>query len=195
MRIITVYFFLIIVCGCDTESQENPNSSAAAPQVNVTQWIHHISKDKTFEVDFPSAPEPWKNEGEMPDYGQTDFHYLTSKSSGMMFGVNYNDYPRDLTDFEVDSELKNAYTLPDTGAQILATSEVPVADIPAIEVISKTGPIYMVGRFFISDARRLYSLQVGSTRDVRGDRKAIDRFFNSFQLEASADQRSPVVTK
>jgi len=118
---------------------------------------------------------------------------VSTEFNGAMYGVNFNDYPRALTDAEATSELKNAYTLPDTGAQVLATTEIEMAKTQAIEVVSKSGPVYIVGRFFISDGRRLYSLQVGSPRDLRKDRKLVDRFFQSFQIVESADADS--VTK
>ncbi len=143
-----------------------------------------------FVVDFPSAPERWESEFDSPDYGHIDVYHVSTKFDGAMCGVNFNDYPRGLTDAEATSELKNVYTLPNTGAEVLATTEIKMANIQAIEVVSKAAPIYMVGCFFISDGRRLYSLQVGSTRDLREDRKLLDRFFQSFQLVEFADANS-----
>jgi hypothetical protein len=180
MRLVSVAFLLAFIAGCNTES---PKNGASSP---VAKWQAYKSKDQTFIVEFPSTPEPWETEFESHDYGHTDVYHVSTEFDEAMYGVGINDYPRVLTDAEATSELKNAYTLPDTGAEVLATTEIEMANIPAIEVISKTGPIYVVGRFFISDARRLYSLQVGSVRDPREDRELVDRFFQSFQLLESA---------
>ncbi len=165
-------------------------SAQPPPPIPGPSWQMYSPADKKFHLEFPGTPEPWNTEFESPKYGQTEVYHVSVESNGMLLGVNYNDYPRELTDSEVQAELKIAYTLPDTGAEILETSEVEVADVPAIEVISKTGPIYMVGRYFITDSQRLYSLQCGSTRDVRNDRREIDRFFDSFHLAGGADTES-----
>lgn len=150
------------------------------------KWQAYKPKDQAFMVEFPGKPEPWKTKFVSPDYGPTDAYHVSAEFEKTMFGVNFNDYPRQLTEVEVNAELKQAYTLPGTGAKILATTDIKMAGGPSIEVISKTGPIYIVGRFFVTDARRLYSLQVGSLRDPRKDRVRIDRFFESFQLAESS---------
>ena len=185
MRLVSVTLLLASVSGCGTESADTGSPENATPSA-VANWQVFNSQDQTFAVDFPSTPEPWETEFESTDYGHTDVYHVSTEFDGAMYGVNFNDYPRVLTDAESKFELKNTYTLPGTGTEVLATAEIEMANIPAIEVISKTGPIYIVGRFFISDARRLYSLQVGSVRDPREDRKLIDRFFQSFQLLESA---------
>lgn len=150
------------------------------------KWQAYKPKDQAFMVEFPRKPEPWKTKFVSPDYGPTDVYHVSAEFEKTMFGVNFNDYPRNLTEAEVNAELKQAYTLPGTGAKILATTDIKMAGGSSIEVISKTGPIYIVGRFFVTDARRLYSLQVGSLRDPRKDRVRIDRFFDSFQLAESS---------
>ena len=76
-------------------------------------------------------------------------------------------------------ELKNASTLLGTAAEIMETTEIEVAGSPAIEVIAKTGPVFMTSQFFITDGRRLYSLIVGSERDPREDHRLIDSFSHS----------------
>jgi hypothetical protein len=189
MRLVFVSLLLAFVAGCNTESADtgSPKNVASGP---VANWQAYNSTDKTFVVEFPSTPEPWETEFDSPDYGHTDVYHVSTEFDGAMYGVNFNDYPRVLTDAEATSELKNAYTLPDTGGEVLATTEIEMANIQAIEVVSKTGPVYMVGRFFISNGRRLYSLQVGSPRDLREDRKLVDRFFQSFQLVELADASS-----
>lgn len=186
MRLLLVVFLATSVIGCGTESAgpEPPQNTAPSAAAN---WQAYNAKDKTFVIDFPSTPEPWETEFDSPDYGHTDVYHVSTEFDGAMYGVNFNEYPRVLTDAEAASELKNAYTLPGTGAEVLATTEIEMEKIQAIEVVSKTGPVYMIGRFFISDGRRLYSLQVGSARDLREDRRLVDRFFQSFQLVESAD--------
>ena len=193
MRLVFVTFLIAFVVGCNTESVDTRSRTNAAP-VPVANWQACNSNDQTFAVEFPSAAEPWETDFDSPEFGHMDVHHVSAEFDGAMYGVNFNVYPRDLTDAEVQAELKHAYTLPNTGAEVLATIEIKMANIPAVEVISKTGPIYIVGRFFIADARRLYSLQVGSVRDPRKDREMIDRFFKSFLLlspvvESSAETK------
>ena len=154
----------------------------------IADWQVYTSQNKAFTVEFPSAPEPWETEFNSPEYGHIDVYHVSAELDHVTYGVAYNNYPRDLTDAEVASELKNAYTLPGTGAEILETTEIEVAGSPAIEVISKTGPVFMTERFFMTDVRRLYSLNVGSDRDPREDRRLIDRFFQSFQLHESLEK-------
>ena len=133
-------------------------------------------------MEFPSTPEPWTTDFTSPEYGKIEVYHVSVEADQIMLAVNYNDYPREMEESEVETELKNAYTLPDTGAEIAETTNVTVSHVTAIEVVSKTGPIYMVGRYSITDTERLYSLQTGSTRDPRQDRSVIDRFFDSFEL-------------
>lgn len=166
-----------------------PRKAGAPPKgvgPPLVKWRAYEPKDQAFMVEFPSTPEPWKTKFVSPDYGPTDVYHLTAQFEKTMYGVNFNDYPRDLTDAEVTAELKQAYTLTATGAKILSTTDIKMAGCRSIEVISKTGPIYIVGRFYVTHARRLYSLQVGSERDPRNDRSRIDRFFKSFQIVESS---------
>ena len=194
MRLVSVAFLLAFIAGCSTESPDtgSPKSGASS---RVATWQAYKSKDQTFILEFPSAPELWETEFESPDYGRTDVYHVSTAFDEAMYGVNFSDYPRVLTDTEATSELKNAYTLPDTGAEVLATTETEMANIPAIEVISKTGPIYTVARYFIFDVSRLYSLQVGSVRNPREDRKLVDQFFQSFQLLEPAEAESDGETR
>ena len=178
-------------CSSDVENQPSSDPSQKSDIHNQSaEWRLYSPKDKDFQVDFPGLPELWETEFESPEHGHTEVHHASVQSNGIQFGVNYNDYPRDLTTSEVQAELKYTYSLPGTGAKILATAEVEVAGVPAIEVITKTGPIYIVGRFFIYDARRMYSLQVGGMHDPRDERKTFDRFFDSFQISKSAATKS-----
>ena len=189
MRLLLVVILATFTIGCGTEFTDPEPPQNAAPSADAN-WQAYNAKDKTFVVEFPGTPEPWETEFDSPDYGHTDVYHVSTEFDGAMYGVNFNDYPRLLTDAEATSELKNAYTMPDTGAEVLATTEIKMANIQAIEVVSKTGPVYMVGRFFISKGRRLYSLQVGSTRDLQQDRELVDRFFESFQLVEAANPDS-----
>ena len=208
MRLVFVAFLLAFIAGCCTESPDtgsptpfevSPTPTLVSPKngasSRVAKWQAYKSKDQTFILEFPSAPELWETEFESPDYGHTDVYHVSTEFDEAMYIVTFSNYPRVLTDAEATSELKNAYTLPDTGAEVLATTETEMANIPAIEVISKTGPIYIVARYFISDASRLYSLQVGSVRDPREDGKLVDRFFQSFQLLEPAEAESDGETK
>lgn len=205
MRLVSVACLLAFIAGCSAEPADTANLRSEVSRLSgapksgdpsrVAKWQAYKSKDQTFILAFPSAPELWETEFESPDYGRTDAYHVSTAFDEAMYGVTFSDYPRVLTDAEATSELKNAYTLPDTGAEVLATTETEMANIPAIEVISKTGPIYIVARYFISDASRLYSLQVGSVRNPREDRKLVDQFFQSFQLLKSASAESDGKTK
>jgi hypothetical protein len=189
MQLLLAVLLATSVIGCNTESAgpQPPQNTIASP---VANWEAFNSTDQTFAVEFPSVAELWETEFESPDYGHTDVYHVSAEFNGTLYGVNYNDYPRELTDSEVRAELKIAYSLPENGAEILETSEVEMAHASAVEVVSKIGPIYMISRYFITDSRRLYSLQSGSTRDLRTDRSEIDRFFDSFQLFNGAESGS-----
>lgn len=176
MRILTFCLLLIGTIGCGQRAT-TVNSKAAI------QWELYVSGDGKFQIELPGAPEPWVTHFDSPKYGRTDVQHVTTVANETMFGVTYNDYPRSLSDEEVQSELKLVYTLPGTGAEILETSEVKVATQPAIEVVAKTGTIISVARYFIDDAKRLYSLQIGGQNDPRQDPESVERFFESFQLK------------
>ena len=181
MRNILLILLLTRVIGCGADSPES--SSTSTSQLSpAAEWINYSADDESFRVEFPGTPESWTTDFTSPVYGKIEVYHVSVEPDEIMLGVNYNDYPRELEESEIETELKNAYALPDTGAEILETTEVKVSDVAAIEVVSKTGPIYMVGRYFITDTQRLYSLQSGSTRDPRQDRSVIDHFFKSFEL-------------
>ena len=173
----TLVFCLLLIgmIGCDQHTA-SVNGKVAI------KWEAYVSADKKFQIELPGAPEPWVTHFDSPNYGRTEVQHVSTVANETMFGVAYNDYPRPLSDEEVESELKLTYTLPGTGAEILETSKVKVANQPAIEVVAKTGPIISVARYFIADSQRLYSLQIGGQNDPRQDPESVERFFGSFQL-------------
>ena len=175
IRILAFCLLLIGTIGCD-------QYTASVTAKVAIKWEAYVSADKKFQIELPGAPEPWVTHFDSPNYGRTEVQHVSTVANETMFGVAYNDYPRPLSDEEVESELKLTYTLPGTGAEILETSKVKVANQPAIEVVAKTGPIISVARYFIADSQRLYSLQIGGQNDPRQDPESVERFFGSFQL-------------
>jgi len=110
----------------------------------AAEWINYSPDDKSFQVEFPSMPVSWTTDFTSPEYGKTEVYHVSVEADENMLGVNYNDYPIELEESEIDTELKSAYALPDTDSEILETAEVTISEVAAIKIVSKTGPIYMV---------------------------------------------------
>ncbi len=144
------------------------------------KWEKFTSAYGSFEVLLPGTPETWQTEFESQAFGHTEVHHVSSVDySGLtMCGVAYNDYPRELTDAEIEAELDHARTLPD----VVSVHRLEVEGQPGIEVVTKQWPIHMVTRYVIHDRSRLYSMQIGSPQDPQNDQQKVDRFFNSFRF-------------
>lgn len=168
-------------------SPQNPPSlkkpSVALGNAPPFKWREFRSDEGRFQVEFHSEPEPWDSKYESPKFGKVSVHHIGAQHGDTMLCVTYSDYPRELSQPEVQEELKHVHTLPGTGAEILETLNTNVGELPAIQSATKHGPVFMVQRHFIHNNRRLYSLQFGSARDPRHDQEKLDHFFNSFSLQ------------
>lgn len=134
MRPVFAVLLLTFDVGCDTKPADTES-----PTNPVSRWQAYNSQDQTFQAKFPSTSAPWKTEFESPDYGHTDVYHVSTEFDGAVYGVSFNDYPRALADAEVKSELRNTYTLPDTGADVLATTEIEMANIPILRSFQRPG--------------------------------------------------------
>ncbi len=175
---IVLIFLGAIGCGAETGQYDK----GLPPKTNqVNQWQKYSCDAGNYEIDLPDTAEQWTTDFESPTYGEVICHHASaSDGDGYFFSSAYNDFPRKLTEAEAQSELKHAITLPGTGANILSWTKLTIEDVPAYQVVSEKGPIYIVARFFILDAQRFFSLQVGSRVDPRKNPDRVDRFFRSF---------------
>ena len=189
MRIVLGAVVLLGAIGCGGGSSHSPESkSAKVPSPSQDpSWQEFSPKDKSFTVSLPGAPEIWPPstldfaDHGLPEHGKTEVQHAGVEFNGLLFGVNWHEYPWELTDAEVQSEVNSAVNLPG----ILASSEVQIGQTTGMQVVNKSGPIYMAARYFILQ-NRLYSLQVGGPKDPRNvDQANVDRFFNSFTLATS----------
>ena len=98
-----------------------------------------------------------------------------------MFDISYNDYPRALSDEEAEEELSHLKSV--TG--LMDFSEKKIAGLDCIQITTKNGPIYQVGRFVLVQNQRLYSFQTGSTMEPEQIRVHIEKFFDSVRIDAS----------
>ncbi|MBT6483853.1 MAG: hypothetical protein HOK71_04175 [Planctomycetaceae bacterium] len=155
------------------------------PSDSDARWQSFRSQDGRFAVILPGKPEFWQTEYESPSFGHMECDHVSSgfgDSPMPKYGVAITDYPRKLTESEIETELAVARSLKETGVRVISTRELDVEGQPAVETASKKGPIYMMQRHIMYDGNRLYSVQIGSTRDPRNNQERVDRFFNSFQM-------------
>ena len=168
------------------EGQTNLGSLGQIGLFNQPDWQPHILGDGTFKLELPGPPKPWPTNFSWKEFEKIDVQHVSNQSTGLLFKVSWNDYPRELTDKEVKEVVNDARSLGDDRCEVLDMAEVTVADIPAVQVLTKVetafGSIYNLSRYFMSHDQRLYSLAVGGARDPRQRQADVDRFFNSFQL-------------
>lgn len=129
-----------------------PRKTSAPPKGvgrSLVKWRTYEPKYQAFMVELASTQKPWYTKFVSPDHGIPDVYHVTAEFEKPMYNANFNDCPRNLKDGEVTAELKQAYRLTGTGAKILDTTDIKMVGCRPIEVISKTGPIYIVGRFSV----------------------------------------------
>lgn len=155
------------------------------PTARLVTWNLYRSQVGRFEVLLPKHPESWQTSFESEIFGAMTIFHVTAhdEESETTFGVAYHDYPRELTEEEVEHELDYANTLPGTGAEIMSIEEMEIQGLPAFEIASRIGPISQISRYCIVDQNRLYSIHVGSPSDPRKYDEKTDSFFNSFKLQ------------
>lgn len=133
---------------------------------------------------LPGPVERWISSYEDESWGATKAHHFDS-GGGVVTprrGVSYNDFPRRLTDAEVDVELAVAEQL----QGILSREELITEDgQPAVDVLTWRWPLFIMARYVLhldEDGSRLYALTIGSPQDPRKHPEAVKRFQDSFHV-------------
>jgi tetratricopeptide (TPR) repeat protein len=183
-----------------------PHDDSPGTPIDYTQWKVAKPAEGDFEILLPGLPEVWQTETKNSADGRMDHRHFDAQLETGRFtvgdvttkvGVTYCDFPRMLSDAEIERELSLESLGTQAGARTISYLPVSVDGYAGREVVTVRTKgqtaFYLYGRYTVVGRRRLYSVQCGSPKKLDLGEDGIDRFFSSFKVLQRLEQQLSLI--